>query len=161
MAAAAYSRAVHRLVASSFGLGFVPRALRGDDSGAGTFGALLGAAIGGVLLALEAPWWAGLVAASAAIAASLWSAAPFATGGEDPSWVCMDETAGTLVALVGLGGIPWVVALVVARLADIFKVLPGVRQAEDLHGATGITADDVVAGLYGLALGWALTGLGI
>jgi phosphatidylglycerophosphatase A len=43
---------------------------------------------------------------------------------------------------------------VVARLADIFKVLPGVREAESLPGAVGITMDDVVAGLYGLAAGW-------
>ena len=41
-----------------------------------------------------------------------------------------------------------------ARLADIFKVLPGVAQAERLPGAVGITMDDVVAGLYGLAAGW-------
>jgi len=47
--------------------------------------------------------------------------------------------------------------VVVARLADIFKVLPGVPQAERLPGAVGITMDDVVAGAYGLAAGWALT----
>jgi phosphatidylglycerophosphatase A len=71
----------------------------------------------------------------------------------------MDETAGTLVALVGLTGWPWLAALLVARLADIFKVLPGTRAAERLPGALGVTADDVVAGLYGLAAGWALAGL--
>ncbi|MDX1689867.1 MAG: phosphatidylglycerophosphatase A [Acidimicrobiia bacterium] len=152
---------MRRIIASSFGLGFVPRLVRGRDEGAGTFGALLGAGIGGSLLALDAPWWTGLVAAAVAIAASLWSAGPFTVDGEDPAWVCMDETAGTLVALVGLGGIPWVVALVVARLADIFKVLPGVEAAEGLHGTVGVTADDVVAGLYGLAIGWGLTGLGV
>ena len=152
---------MHRLVASSFGLGFVPRSIRESDSGAGTFGALLGAVIGGALLLTDAPWWTVAVAAAIATAASVWSARPFSAAGEDPAWICMDETAGTLVALIGLGGIPWIVALVVARLADIFKVLPGVRQAEGLHGAVGITADDLVAGLYGLAIGWALTGLGL
>ena len=49
---------------------------------------------------------------------------PFAGKHDDPGWVCIDETAGTVVALVGLSGWPWVVALVVERLADIFKVLP-------------------------------------
>jgi phosphatidylglycerophosphatase A len=39
-------------------------------------------------------------------------------------------------------------------LADIFKVLPGVPQAEEIPGSVGITMDDVVAGLYGLAAGW-------
>jgi phosphatidylglycerophosphatase A len=70
--------------------------------------------------------------------------------------VCMDETAGTLLALIGLQGWPWVVALVVARLADIFKVLPGVHRAEALPGALGVTADNLAAGLYGLAAGWLL-----
>ena len=71
----------------------------------------------------------------------------------------IDEVAGTLIALIGLQGVGWVVALVVARLGDIYKVLPGVPQAERLPGAIGITADDVVAGLYGLAAGWIVTGL--
>ena len=145
-----------RLVASSFGLGLIPGALWKSDAGAGTFGAALGAGVGLVLLATDAPWWATLPAALAAIAASLWSAEPFAAGGADPGWVCMDETAGTLLALVGLGGWPWLAALVVARLADIFKVLPGVPRAETLPGALGVTADDLVAGLYGLAAGWLL-----
>ena len=64
-----------------------------------------------------------------------------------------------MLALVGLGGIPWVVALVVARLADIFKVLPGVRTAERLPGSIGVTADDLVAGLYGLGAGSVLAAL--
>jgi len=145
------------LVASSFGLGFIPRALWKSDAGAGTFGAALAAGVGLALLALDAPWWVTLLAAGAATAASLWSAAPFAAGGADPGWVCMDETAGTLLALVGLGGWPWLIALVVARLGDIVKVLPGVRQAESLPGAVGITADDLVAGLYGLGAGWLAT----
>lgn len=148
---------MRRFVASSFGLGLIPRRLWKSDSGAGTFGAGLAALVGGVVWAVDAPWWATLVLALAAIAASLWSAVPFAVGRADPGWVCMDETAGTLVALVGLQGWPWVLALVVARLADIFKVLPGVRRAEALPGALGVTADDLVAGLYGLAAGWLLT----
>lgn len=113
--------------------------------------------MGGVLLLAGAPWWAGALAALIAIGVSLWAAAPFADG--DPGWVCIDETAGTLVALVGLAGWPWLAALVIARLADIFKVLPGIAAAERLPGAVGITADDVLAGLYGLGIGWALTAL--
>jgi len=148
---------MHRLVASSFGLGLIPRLIWKSDSGAGTFGAGLAAAIGGVLWATGAPWWVTLLLAAAATAASLWSAAPFAAGGRDPGWVCMDETAGTLLALIGLQGWPWLLALVVARLGDIFKVLPGVHRAEALPGAWGVTADDLAAGLYGLAAGWLLS----
>jgi phosphatidylglycerophosphatase A len=143
---------MRRLIASSLGLGLIPRRLWGSDSGAGTFGAALAAGIGLLLLWAGSPWWLTLAVALGLIALSVWAAHPFAGG--DPGWVCIDETAGTMIALVGLGGIPWLVALVVARLADIFKVLPGVRWAERLPGSVAVTADDVIAGLYGLGAGW-------
>jgi phosphatidylglycerophosphatase A len=145
---------MRRFVASSFGLGLIPRKLWGSDNGAGTFGAALGAAIG--LPLMDRPML-GVAAAVAATALSLWAAAPFASG--DPGWVAIDEVSGTLVALVGLSGFPWLVALVIARVVDITKALPGTRAAERLPGALGVTADDVLAGLYGLAVGWLLTGL--
>jgi phosphatidylglycerophosphatase A len=152
---------MHRLIASSFGLGLIPRRLWGSDSGAGTFGAALGTGLGLVLLWAGTPWWATAAAAGTAAAASVWSARPFAPEG-DPGWICMDETAGSLLALIGLGGWPFAVAAVVARAADIWKVLPGVRLAEDrLPGAFGITADDLVAGLYGLGIGWVLKAAGL
>ena len=152
---------MHRLIASSFGLGLIPRRLWGSDNGAGTFGAALGVGIGALLLATGAPWWGVPIAAATATAASVWSARPFALDDTDPGWICMDETAGTLIAMIGLGGIPWLVAVVVARFADIFKVLPGVTHADRMRGPIGITFDDVIAGLYGLGVGWILTGLGL
>ncbi len=143
---------MHRFIASGFSLGLIPRRLWGSDTGAGTFGAALAAVIS--LLLWRQPWWTGLIAFLIALGLSLWSSAPFATDHEDPGWIVIDEVAGTLVALIGLTGWPWLVALVVARAADIFKVLPGVKQAEELPGAIGVTMDDVVAGAYGLAAGW-------
>lgn len=151
---------MRRFVASSFGLGLLPRRLWGSDEGAGTFGAALGAVVGLAALASGAPWLVPM-AAAAAVLASIWSARPYAVDGADPGWICMDETAGTLLAIMGLSGWPWAVALVVARLADIFKVLPGVRSAERLPGSLGVTADDLVAGLYGLATGWLLVAAGL
>ena len=146
---------MQRFIAAGFGVGFIPRKLWKGDNGAGTFGAALAALIGWALW--TAPWWVDLTVAVAAILVSLWAAAPFAENHSDPNWVVIDEVAGTLIALVGLQGIGWLVALVVARLGDIYKVLPGVRQAELLPGSIGITADDVLAGLYGLAAGWMVT----
>jgi phosphatidylglycerophosphatase A len=148
---------MRRFVAAGFGVGFIPRKLWNGDNGAGTFGAALAALIGWALW--TAPWWVDLMVAVAAILLSVWAAAPFAEDHADPNWVVIDEVAGTLVALIGLQGLGWLAALIVARLGDIFKVLPGVPQAERLPGAVGITADDVVAGLYGLAVGWIVTGL--
>lgn len=148
---------MQRLLATGFGVGLIPRRLFNTDNGAGTFGAALAAIIG--LALWSAPWWIDLCVAVVAIGLSLWAAAPFAEGNSDPNWVVIDEVAGTLVALIGLQGVGWVAALVVARLGDIYKVLPGVPQAERLPGAIGVTADDVVAGLYGLAVGWIVTAL--
>lgn len=143
---------MRRFIAAGFGVGFIPRRVRGSDDGAGTFGAGLAAVAG--LLWWNAPWWVHVLVFGAALGLSLWSAAPFAADHADPGWIVMDEMAGTFVAMIGLTGWPWLVAVVVARLGDIFKVLPGVRRAERLPGALGVTMDDVVAGLYGLASGW-------
>lgn len=142
---------MRRLVAATGGVGFIPKRLWGSDSGAGTFGAAV-AAIGAVFL-IGSPWWVNAIVAGVAIAVSLWASAPFSQDA-DPGWVCIDEVAGTLVAVIGLSSGAWVVAVLVARLADIYKVLPGVGKAETLPGAWGVTMDDVVAGLYGLAAGW-------
>jgi phosphatidylglycerophosphatase A len=89
------------------------------------------------------------------IGLSVWSARPFATEHADPPWVVIDEAAGTMVATIGLDGWPVVVAWCVFRAADILKKrFPGVAAAEGLPGPVGVTADDIVAGLYGLAAGW-------
>ena len=146
---------MHRFVASGFGVGLIPSRLWGSDNGAGTFGAAL-AAIPAFFWQDES-WVLHASVFGVFLALSLWSSRPFAEDHADPGWIVVDEMAGTFVAVIGLGGIPWLVAVVVARLADIFKVLPGVPQAERLPGAVGITMDDVVAGIYGLAAGWALT----
>ncbi|MGZ8755006.1 MAG: phosphatidylglycerophosphatase A, partial [Acidimicrobiia bacterium] len=45
------------------------------------------------------------------------------------------------------------------RVADISKRFPGVAAAERLEGALGITADDLVAGLWALAAGWLVQAL--
>ena len=151
------SLVMQKLVASGFGVGLIPKRLWGSDNGAGTFGAALAAVLS--LAWIGADWWIHAVVFAVFSGLSLWSAQPFALGDEDPGWVVIDEMAGTFVAVIGLAGWPWVVAVVIARLGDIFKVLPGVRRAESLHGSLGVTADDVIAGLYGLAAGWALTAI--
>ncbi len=143
---------MRRFVASGFFLGLIPQRLWGSDRGAGTFGAALAAGVSLVLWRYQ--WWIGAIAFVVALVLSLWSSAPFTRRNEDPGWITIDEVAGTLLALIGLSGWPWLVALGVARAADIYKVLTGVKQAEALPSAFGVTMDDVVAGGYGLAAGW-------
>ncbi len=143
---------MRRFVASGFSLGLIPQRLWGNDQGAGTFGAAVAAGLS--LLLWRYQWWVGAIAFVVALALSLWSAAPFATRNEDPGWVTIDEVAGTLLALIGLSGWPWLVALVVARAADIKWVLPGVNTAEALPVGFGVTMDAVVAGGHGLDAVW-------
>jgi phosphatidylglycerophosphatase A len=109
-------------------------------------------------------WIVQLAAAAIVTALSIWAAdrvvsLPEETD-DDPGWLVIDEAAGAMLAVVGLDLGPAVVAWLVFRTADIFKrAFPGVAAAERLPGGVGITADDLVAGAYGLAAGWILMGL--
>lgn len=109
-------------------------------------------------------WAAQLTAAAIVTFLSIWSAGRVTSLPEeterDPGWLVIDEAAGAMLAVVGLDLGPAVAAWIVFRAADIFKrAFPGVAAAERLPGGVGITADDLVAGVYGLAVGWIVTGL--
>lgn len=77
----------------------------------------------------------------------------------DPQWIVIDEWAGMFLALIGTSpAAPLeVLSLFVAfRLFDALKPGP-VGWAEDLPGAFGIMADDIVAG----ALAWGVVQGGV
>jgi phosphatidylglycerophosphatase A len=68
----------------------------------------------------------------------------------DPSFVVIDEVAGQVVTLVGLG-LDWstiLLGFLLFRVLDIIKPWPA-GQLERLHGGAGIMADDLMAALYG------------
>lgn len=145
-----------RLLATWFGTGLVLRRLTGSDTGSGTVGAATALLLA---LALRPLGWVVQLAAAAAVALlSIWSSDRVTRLSEsdgDPGWVVIDEAAGAMLAVVGLDVGPALVAWIVFRAADIFKRLfPGVSTAERLAGGLGVTADDLVAGGYGLAAGW-------
>jgi phosphatidylglycerophosphatase A len=89
------------------------------------------------------------------------------TGDKDPGYIVADEWAGMWIILwplrweiaqnahrlFGAGAWRWLPVLVVPflvfRLLDIWKPWP-VYQIQALPGGTGVVADDVVAGLYGI-----------
>ncbi len=75
-------------------------------------------------------------------------------GHKDPGFFVLDEVIGYLVTCMWVGG-PSLLALTVAffvfRFFDIFKPPPA-RAFERLGGGDGILLDDVIAGLYGLAV---------
>lgn len=140
-----------RLLASWFGSGLILRRFRGSDAGSGTVGGLV--ALAPALLLARVGWTAQLVAALLVVAVSVWASSRVAGGG-DPGWVVVDEAAGTFVATIGVTAVPALIGFVVFRVADISKRFPLVRRAESLPAGLGITADDVVAGLWGLAAAW-------
>lgn len=143
-----------RVVASFFGIGLIIGRWRGSDSGSGT---LAGAVALGIAVAVNAQWgWQGiLVGAIALTLAGLWASHRLAGEYGDAGWIVIDEAAGSFIAIVGLTTFPvMLAAFAVFRLADIVKRgFPGVLRGERLPGAFGIMGDDVVAGLYGLAVG--------
>lgn len=149
-----YLATVHRFIASWFGSGLLLRRLRGADGGSGTVAGIV--TLLPVWLLHGIGWPAQLAAAVVVTGLSLWAARPFAAGGSDPAWVVVDEAAGTFVATIGVGLVGALVGFAVFRLADITKRFPGVAAAERLPGTVGITADDLVAGVWGLAAGWAV-----
>jgi phosphatidylglycerophosphatase A len=141
-----------RLIASFFGTGLILGKLRASDTGAGTLGALVALPMS-VALGDAMGWPSQLVAAVATVAVGLWATQSLAED-SDPGWIVIDEVGGVVVATVGLTIGPALVAFVVFRIADIAKGrFPGVRQAEDLPGAWGVMADDLVAAAYGLVAG--------
>jgi len=151
---------MHRLVASWFGVGLILGRLRGDHLGSGTVGALFAFPVA-LLIGHWFGWQAQIVAAAAVVALALWSSRPFVAREGDAGWICVDEAAGTFIAVIGLPLWPGaILAWVVFRAADIFKgFAPGVAYVDSMPGLVGVTGDDVIAGLYGLAAGHLLMAL--
>lgn len=144
-----------KLVATSFGVGFLPVA-------PGTWGALLA-----ILLWLPlylwcsaaVTFWVTLSATVVYAAAGTWASTESEKyWGKDPVAACADETVGQWISLLPLSAgaavCPWweiAVSLALFRFFDIFKPL-GIRSMEKFPGGWGMMADDILAGLYSAAL---------
>ena len=147
---------MHRLVASWFGTGLILGRIRGSDLGSGTVGALFAFPLA-YFIGVQWGITGQIVAAVFVTGASLWSVRPLVGASGDAGWICVDEAAGTFVAVIGLTFWPAIVAWLVFRIADIQKHwAPGVSAAETLPAEYGVTADDLVAGAYGLIVGQVL-----
>jgi phosphatidylglycerophosphatase A len=72
------------------------------------------------------------------------------TKDQDPSFVVIDEWAGMQTTLLVLSSFSWIgliLAFIYFRIFDILKPKP-VSTLEELPGALGVMADDVMAGIY-------------
>ena len=97
-----------------------------------------------------------IVAATLLIGIPLGKWAEARWGKKDPGPFVLDEVAGYFVTLFRIDAPkPEVAELVVAffafRFFDVIKPPPA-RRIEGLHGGLGIMLDDIVAGLYALAV---------
>jgi phosphatidylglycerophosphatase A len=148
-----------RVLGTSFGLGFMPKA-------PGTWGTLPAVAMFlAVALWVPAGWQTltlgAMLAATSAACVVLGNWAEKVFGREDPGQFVLDEVAGFLLTVLifhpakllvdgHLAGLT-VWAFAVTRVMDIIKVPPA-RQMESLPGGWGILLDDLMASLYAAGL---------
>ena len=141
-----------KLVATSFGAGFLPVA-------PGTWGSLVAIALW-IPLYLWASVGATAIITIAAILLYMW-AGVWASNiaekywGKDPVAACADETVGQWIALIPVTPLcPWweiLIAFALFRLFDIYKPL-GIKKMEKFPGGWGMMADDILAGVYAAIL---------
>ncbi|HUN39972.1 MAG TPA: phosphatidylglycerophosphatase A [Acetobacteraceae bacterium] len=135
-----------RWIAAGFGTGFAPIA-------AGTVGSAAAALVGAALL-----WWSPLALAAAALLATVsgfW-AVRLARVEDDPGWVVIDEFAGQWIGMLGLATVTPIgvaASFVLFRFFDVTKLGP-IGWADRRHGAFGVMADDVIAGVVTAVILW-------
>lgn len=137
---------VHFL-AYGFGTGLAPFA-------PGTFGSLVGVVLFWFMSPLGAGSYAGIVAALFVVGIFICGQTARDVGAVDPGFIVYDEIVGFLVAMYMMpADWRWIAAgFVVYRVFDIWKPWP-IHYAEERMGlGSGIMTDDVIAGLYTLAI---------
>ena len=134
--------------ALGFGSGLVPKA-------PGTFGTLAAVPIFWFLLQpLSLAWFLMVIAVSFVIGVWLCDASAKNLGVHDHPGIVWDEFVGLWISCIALPtGWPWLlVAFVLFRFFDILKPWPIRWLDSKVPGGLGIMVDDVLAGLFALAL---------
>jgi phosphatidylglycerophosphatase A len=136
------------LLATNLGLGCSRRA-------PGTFGTLAG--IPAFYLIAPGPAWGAILIWGTVLLLALWSCAYAGRhfGVVDDGRIVIDELIGYLTAVMFLP-FSWstaIIAFVLFRFFDIFKIFPASWFDTRMKNAFGVVLDDVVAGIYaGLVL---------
>ncbi len=147
-------RQIARVIGTWFFLGYFPKA----PGTAGSLGAIAIAWLLHVYAGVPAAGFA--VCAAILLAPSIWAAGRIAedVGKKDPHIVVVDEVVGQWITLAGattLNWKTWIAAFLLFRAFDIWKP-PPVRQLEQVPGGAGIVLDDVMAGIYGAVVLYAI-----
>ena len=135
------------LLAYGFGTGLSPVA-------PGTFGSLVGVLLVWLLAPLAPLVYAGVTAVLFIAGIFICGQTARDIGAMDPGAIVFDEIVGFLVAMymTPVTG-PWLLAgFIVYRVFDIWKPWPIHLVEEKLGLGTAIMADDVIAGIYTLAV---------
>jgi len=138
---------IHALIASVLGIGYVGK-------GGGTIAAVVFCIIWFLLPAgYDQNNWQILITLLIVIIGTWSSCAVDPMWGKDSSKVVIDEIAGMAIALLFVPHkIVFVISSLIAfRFFDIVKPL-GVKKLEALPTGWGVMADDILAGLYALAV---------
>ena len=74
-------------------------------------------------------------------------------GGKDPGAIVIDEVAGMTLSVIAFPLTPGVLlaGFVLFRIFDVVKPPPA-RESQRFRGGVGVMIDDVIAGLYALAI---------
>jgi phosphatidylglycerophosphatase A len=134
-------------IAFGFGTGTIPFA-------PGTFGTLIAVPI--YFLMAQLSFTNYFILTLLIIVASIWicSKVTREIGVEDHQGMCLDEVVGYLVTMIHAPfGWRWVLlGFVLFRIFDIWKPWPINIVDRNVHGGFGIILDDVLAGLFSLAI---------
>lgn len=135
------------LVSLGFGTGLAPKA-------PGTFGTLLAVPLYLILRPLSLELYLLVVAAAFALGILVCAATARAAGVHDHPAIVWDEVVGYLLCMTAApsGWIYVFAGFALFRLFDIWKPWPIRIMDQRLRGGFGIMIDDLVAGLYGLAV---------
>jgi len=135
------------LIATGFYSGYLPKA-------PGTWGSLVGLPLFLLLYRLDLPFYLASVAGLFIVGAFVAGEAEKILDNRDPGIVVIDEIVGILVVLIAVPVTPLNLALgfILFRIFDIAKPFPIRLIDQRFHGGLGIMLDDVIAGIYALAV---------
>jgi phosphatidylglycerophosphatase A len=131
---------IYRIVATFFGLGYLPLM-------PGTWGSLAGVVLFGFFLNSTIFLFLTILIISVGFFVS--DKVSKARKEKDPQIIVIDEVAGQMITYLGVL-FSWkvlILGFVLFRFFDIVKPL-GIKRVEKVKGSSGIMLDDIVAGIY-------------
>ena len=122
----------------------------------GTVGTLLGVPL--VYLLSHWPLWVYLLVTAVLTVIGIWACDKTSKdiGVHDHGGIVIDEVAGYLVTMIAVPVNVWtlIAAFFIFRFFDIIKPWPISWLDKQVQGGVGIMVDDLLAGVYGLAVIW-------